>query len=247
MIGVVAGKEFRALFASPLAWVLLAMLQAVLAWVFLGRLDAFLELQPRLARFGNAPGFTELVVAPTFGAAALVLLMVMPLLTMRLVAEERRQHTLPLLQAAPVSAAAIVVGKFLGLMAFLLLPIAMVTAMSASLAVAGSPDWGLIAATALGLVLLAAAFAAVGLLFSCLTAQPSVAAVATLGVLLGLWLLDLSAAESRGVLHHLSLMRRFANFNQGVFDSYDVVYLLVGLALALALAVNRLDAERWRG
>lgn len=247
MIGVIAGKEFRALFASPLAWVLLAVLQAVLAWVFLGRLDAYLELQPRLARFGNAPGFTELVAAPTFGTAALVLLMAIPLLTMRLVAEERRQQTLPLLQAAPVSPAAIVIGKFFGLTAFLLLPVAMVAAMSASLAVAGSPDWGLVAANALGLLLLAAAFAAVGLLFSTLAAHPSVAAVATLGVLLGLWLLDLGASAERGLLHHLSLMRRFENFNRGVFDSYDVVFLLLCLGLSLALAVNRLDAERWRG
>jgi ABC-2 type transport system permease protein len=245
--GVIAAKEFRALFASPLAWVLLAVLQIVLAWIFLGRLDAFLELQPRLARFGNAPGFTEMVAAPAFGAGALVLLMVMPLLTMRLIAEERRQQTLPLLSAAPVSAGAIVAGKFLGLMAFLLLPVLMLAAMSASLAVGGSPDWGLIAANALGLALLAAAFAAVGLLFSSLTAQPAVAAVATLGTLLSLWMLDLSAAETRGPLYQLSLMRRFENFNQGVFDSYDVAYLLLATALFLALAVNRLDAERWRG
>ncbi|MFZ5555140.1 MAG: ABC transporter permease [Pseudomonadota bacterium] len=247
MIGVIAAKEFRALFASPLAWVLLAVLQALLAWVFLGRLDAFLELQPRLARFGNAPGFTEMVAAPTFGMAALVLLMVMPLLTMRLIAEERRQQTLALLTAAPVSAAAIIVGKFLGLMAFLLLPVLMLVAMSASLAVGGAPDWGLIAANALGLALLAAAFAAVGLLFSTLATQPAVAAVASLGVLLGLWLLDVSAAETRGVLYHLSLMRRFENFNQGVFDSFDLTFLVMCVAVLLALAVNRLDTERWRG
>ncbi|MGN2393745.1 ABC transporter permease, partial [Pelomicrobium sp. G1] len=74
----------------------------MIAWIFLGRMDAFLSLQHQLARFANAPGFTELVVAPTFGAAALVLLMVVPLLTMRLIAEERRQQTLPFLTAAPV-------------------------------------------------------------------------------------------------------------------------------------------------
>jgi ABC-2 type transport system permease protein len=247
VIRVIAAKEFRGLFASPLAWVLLGVLQALMAWVFLGRLDAFLELQPRLARFGNAPGFTEMVAAPTFGIAALVLLMLMPLLTMRLIAEERRQQTLSLLTAAPVSAGAIVLGKFLGLMAFLLLPVLMLVAMSASLAVAGAPDWGLIAANAIGLTLLAAAFAAIGLLFSTVTTQPAVAAVAALGVLLGLWLLDLSAAESRGALYHLSLMRRFENFNQGVFDSFDIVFLVLCVTVFLALAVNRLDAERWRG
>lgn len=246
MIAVVAGKEVRALFHSPLAWAVLAVLQAVLAWIFLGRLDAFLELQPQLARFSNAPGFTELVVAPTFGAAALVLLMVMPLLTMRLVAEERRQQTLPFLTAAPVSSTALVTGKFLGLMLFLLLPVALLVGLGASLALGGQPDWGLIAANAAGLALLLACFGAVGLWLSCLAAQPAIAAIATFGVLLGLWIVDLNAAADSS-LRHLSLLQRFESFNQGIIDSYDTAFLLLFCAVFLALAVHRVDAERWKG
>jgi len=246
VIAVIAAKEVRALFHSPLAWVVLAVLQAVLAWIFLGRLDAFLSLQPQLARFANAPGFTELVVAPTFGAAALVLLMVVPLLTMRLIAEERRQQTLPFLTAAPVSSTALVLGKFAGLMLFLCLPVALLVALAASLALGGHPDWGLIAANALGLLLLTGCFAAVGLWLSCLAAQPAIAAIATFGVLLGLWIVDLNAA-AESALRHASLLRRFESFNQGLIDSYDTAFLVLFCAVFLALALHRLDAERWRG
>jgi len=68
MILTIAGKELRRLFTSPLAWVILAFLQLILAWIFLSRLQGFLELQPQIAMMPNAPGLTEIVVAPTFGS-----------------------------------------------------------------------------------------------------------------------------------------------------------------------------------
>mgnify|MGYP001597924949 FL=1 len=92
MIVTIIRKELSMLFASPLAWVLLTLIQLVLTWVFLGRLDAFLEIQPQLLQIENPPGITEIIISPVFAMAAIVLLMVTPLLSMRLLAEERRKR-----------------------------------------------------------------------------------------------------------------------------------------------------------
>jgi len=100
MIQTIVAKELRALFTSPLAWVILAFLQIILAWIFLTRVDYFLTIQPQLARVPNAPGLSEIVVVPMFGIASIVLLMSVPLLTMRLIAEERRNRTMTMLMSA---------------------------------------------------------------------------------------------------------------------------------------------------
>ena len=154
MIRVVAMKELRLLFGSPLAWVVLAFLQLMFAWVFLSRLQMFLELQPQLAMTPSAPGVTEIIAAPVFGTASIMLLMVVPLLSMRLIAEERRNQTLPFLMSAPVSISGIVLGKYLALLGFLLLAVGLIVVMCLSLYLGGRLDLGLLATNALGLLLL---------------------------------------------------------------------------------------------
>ena len=133
MIITIIRKELHMLFISPLAWLLLALVQLVLAWVFLVRLDAFLEIQSQLLQIANPPGVTEIIVTPVFAVAAIVLLMITPLLSMRLIAEERRNRTLTLLISAPVSMTDIVLGKFLGLMVFFSAIISLIVALCVSL------------------------------------------------------------------------------------------------------------------
>ena len=129
MILVIARRELRSLFLSPLAWVILAVVQLVLAWVMFLQLDQFFLLQDQLATLPNAPGVTDLVVAPTIEFASIVLLMVTPLITMRLLSEERRSGTLDLLLSSPVSVSAIVLGKFLGAFLFMVILTLMVSMM----------------------------------------------------------------------------------------------------------------------
>jgi ABC-2 type transport system permease protein len=246
VIGTVAMKELRLMFASPLAWVILAFLQLIFAWVFLSRLNAFLEAQPQLAMMPTAPGLTEIVAAPLFGTAAVVLLMVVPLLSMRLVAEERRSQTLPFLLSAPVSITQIVLGKFLALMLFLALPIALVLLMCLVLYTGGSLDVGLLAANALGLLLLCGSFAAVGLYLSCLTAQPLVAAVGTFAALLGLWLINISTTDPNSILQVLSLIQHYESFSRGILALRDLAYYAVLIVLFVLLSIRRLDADRLR-
>jgi len=246
MILTIAGKELRRLFTSPLAWVILAFLQLILAWIFLSRLQGFLELQPQIAMMPNAPGLTEIVVAPTFGTATIVLLMVVPLLSMRLIAEERRNQTLPFLMSAPVSITEIVLGKFLGLLAFLSIAMVLMVVMASSLRFGGKLDIGLIGGNILGLLLLCGSFAAVGLFLSCLTAHPLVAGIGTFAVLLGLWLINIPATDPDSALHLFSLIKHFESFAKGTVALNDLVYYLVLIALFLLLSIRRLDADRLR-
>ncbi len=246
MIRLIAMKELRLLFASPLAWVVLAFLQGFFAWVFLSQLQSWLELQAQIAAQPGAPGVTEWVVAPLFATATIVLLMVVPLLSMRLVAEERRAQTLPFLLSSPVSITQIVLGKYLALLVFLGLAVGLIVLMAVSLFSAGRLDVGLLAANALGLLLMGGSFAAVGLYLSCLTAQPLIAAVGTFAVLLGLWLINISTRDPDSLLHMLSLMRHFENFSKGIVALPDLAYYLVLIALFLFLSVRRLDGDRLR-
>ena len=121
MIFTIAGRELRSLFLSPLAWSMLAVTLFILAWLFLTQIEIFLSLQPRLAALEGAPGVADIVVAPLFADAAVVLLLITPLITMRVLSEERRNRTLSLLFSAPVSMTEIVIGKYLGILSFFLI------------------------------------------------------------------------------------------------------------------------------
>ena len=246
MIFTIAGKELRRLFTSPLAWVLLAFLQLILSWIFLGRLQTFLDLQPQIAMLPAAPGVTEIVVAPVFGTATIVLLMLVPLLSMRLIAEERRNQTLPFLVSAPVSVTEIVLGKFLALMAFLALAVGLPVLMAVSLYMGGRLDLGLLGGNVLGLLLLCASYAAVGLYLSCLTSHPLVAGVGTFAVLLGLWLVNIAATSPDSVLNVISLIKHYEGFARGTLALGDLAYYLVLTALFLLLSIRRLDGDRLR-
>lgn len=111
MILTIAGRELRSMFLSPLAWAVLAVVEAILAFLFLQQLDLFIAFQSQLAMLESPPGVTEVVAMPIFSTAAIVLLLVVPLLTMRLLSEEKRQKTLPLLMSAPISMSEIVLGN----------------------------------------------------------------------------------------------------------------------------------------
>lgn len=247
MIFTIASRELRGLFLSPLAWSILAVIQLIVAYLFLIQIDTFAELQPRLLSMEGAPGLTDIVVAPVFANVAIILLLVAPLLTMRLVSDEHRSRTLSLLLSAPVSMTEIVLGKYLGLLAFLLIMLGMLALMPLSLLAGGSLDLGKFAAGLLGLVLLLASFASAGLFMSTLTAQPTVAAISTFGLLLLLWILDWaggSGAQYSSLFGYLSLTRHYESLLKGMFNSSDIAYYLLFTVTFLVLGIRRLDAVR---
>jgi ABC-2 type transport system permease protein len=246
MILTIAMRELRSLFLSPLAWSILAVVQLLLAFLFVGRIELVQIYQAQLLALDNAPGVTEIVVPDLFGNAAIVLLLVVPLLSMRLVAEERRNRTLALLYSAPASMTEIVLGKYLGILLFLAIVLALIGLMPLSLLAGGGLDFGLLASALLGLALLLAGFAAVGLFMSTLTQYQTVAAIATFGALLLFWILDWSGQGAGGgsLLAYLSLFNHYKPFLEGVFDTADAVYHALLITTFLVLSIRRLDADR---
>lgn len=247
MIRLIAMRELRSLFAMPSTWFVLAVLQFIFAWFFLARLEAFLEVQPQLAQLANPPGVTITVAAPLFNTAALLLMMLVPMFTMRLIAEERRNQTLALLQSSPMSGRHIVLGKFAGLLSFLLILIASLPLMVISLTLGTQLDHGLLIANCIGLILLTASYVAVGLYISALTAQPIIAAVGALVVLVGLWLADIGSSAADSPWHQLSPLFHFQNFNAGLLDSTDAVFFVLFTTSFLLLTIKRLHNNRIYG
>lgn len=246
MIRILAWREFRSLLSLPSTWFVLAALQFIFAWFFLARLDAYLELQPQLAQIANAPGATASIAAPLCNVIALLFMMLIPMFTMRLIAEERRNQTLSLLLSSPLSGAHIVLGKFLGLMLFLALLILSAPLMLYSLQLGTPLDHGLLWSNVLGLLLLSASYAALGLYVSSLTSQPIIAAIGSLSALLGLWLADISSKPD-SPWHQFSPLFHFQNFNFGLLDSGDTAFFVLFSATFLLLGIMRINNNRVYG
>ncbi len=238
-----AKNELYRLFLSPLAWVILALSQVILAYLFLTHIDYFIQIQAKISAIPGAPGVTELVATPLLNNAATILLLLTPLITMRLIAEERRNENLPLLLSAPLSMIQIVLGKFLGTLGFFIIFLLLLSLMPLSLAVGSHLDFGLLAAAFLGLTLLVASFTAIGLFLSSLTKQPSIAAIISFASLFLLWIIDW-ASQSTGIFSWLSLLNHYQPLLQGEVHTRDIAYYLIVIAVFLILTVRHLDSER---
>ena len=259
MIFTVARKELKALFASPLAWIILAVVQFLLAYLFLRQIDQFAEFQTQAMRIPGFRGVTEMVGLLVFNVYSLLFFVLVPLLGMRLLAEERRNQTLTFLVSSPLSMTEIVLGKFVGLWLFLLLLLAVATLMPLSLLLGATLDLGRLAAAFVGVALMASSFAAISLYLSSLTATPLIAGISAFCTLLGLAIIGETLAEilrsaqwpaAAGLVplaQVLSPLRSLEGFLAGTVDSFNLIAPLLVTAFFLALTVRRLDAARLRG
>jgi ABC-2 type transport system permease protein len=247
MIFSIALRELRSMFLSPLAWTVLAVTQLILAWSFFTQIDFFFSIQSQLATVPNAPGVTDLVVMPTFEIASIILLMVTPLLTMRLISEERRNGSIALLLSSPLSMTQIVLGKFIGIVLFMMIFIIMLSLMPLSLLMGAELDLGKLAAGMFALLLLLSAFSAAGLYLSSLTNNPVVAAISTFGLLLLLWIISSNAGDASNTLSQLSLLSHFTPMLRGLINTADVAYFILFIATFLLLTIRQMDSQRLQG
>jgi ABC-2 type transport system permease protein len=240
----IATHEFMRLFKLPLAWVLLAVVEFLLAIFFLILLNQFMNPAPWFA----GRGVTEIVVAGLFQVSGIVLLLVTPFITMRIFSEERRTGTIKLLLSSPVSITELVLGKYLGTLGFLVVLLALIALMPLSLLMGTSVDLLQMSAGLLGLFLLMASFAAIGLFISTLTSQASIAAITTFGVLFMLWIINLASTTGgevfKAIFSYLSLLKHYDNLINGMLNSVDVIYYLLICITFIVLSVWRLDGER---
>jgi len=246
MIFSIALRECRSLFMSPLAWTVLAVVQFILAWIFFAQIDNFFALQSKLQTLKSAPGVTDLVAGPLFNITSIVLLMVTPLMTMRLISEERRSGTMQLLMSSPVSMTQVVLGKYIGMLIFFSIFILQISLMPLALFMGADLDSGKLLAGFLALFLLIAAFVSAGLYLSSLTDNPSVAAIATFGLLLLLWIINANSPNdaSGNVFNYLSLIQHSNAIIRGVVSSTDVIYFLLFITTFLGLSIRQLDSYR---
>lgn len=249
MIFNIASRELRNLFLSPLAWIILAVTQVILAWVFFTSIDVFFNLQAELATIPNAPGATDLIIAPLLETASVLLLMITPLLTMKLISEEQRNKTLSLLISSPINIYEIVLGKFLGIVFFMMIFILMISTMPFSLMLGTDIDMGKTLSGLLGLLLLLCSISAAGLYMSSLTDNPTIAAISTFGLLLLLWIMNNKASvtetpEASSVLNYLSLTSHFSNLLRGVLQSADIAYFILFIAGFLVLTIRQMETRR---
>jgi ABC-2 type transport system permease protein len=175
---------------------------------------------------------------------------VVPLLSMSVLAGERRQGTLPLLFAAGVPSSRIVLGKYLAVLGWLLLWLLLTLAMPLMLAHATHLDWGKLAAATLGVGLMLAALAAIGVACSSFASHAALAAAAALIVTLALWSVNLGAQMAGingGAINWLAMSTHLQPMLRGLVSTGDAVWFTLVIALSLALAIRRLDADKERG
>ena len=221
-------KEIGALFTSPVAYAVITVFLLLSGYSF--AVTLFVGKQASLVS--------------VFFQAAVQLILLVPLLTMRLFAEERRTGTLELLLTAPVREIDIVFAKLLAAMAVLLAMIGLTLTYALVIGIYGAPDWGPIYSGYLGLVLLAGSLASIGIAVSALTANQIVAAVVSLGIFGLLWSVDSLTALLPSPLENwllgLSLLARFTPFATGAMYTSDFGWFLAVILLGLFLAVRAL-------
>ncbi len=243
-VWTIASREYKHYFASPAAYLVAFMLLVVVGIIFYANIVASLSGQFG----GSAPG-VQVVIGPMLT----VLLFATPAITMRLLADEQRLGTMELLLTAPVRDWELVVGKWLGGFLFMvtLLALTWIYPIILNRMVEPGIDQGVLLSGYLGLILMVAAFTAIGVAISSLFSNQIAVFVATLAVFLVFWLISLPAQASGGVggelLRYLDFSETYnTTFYRGVIDLSSVVYYLSVTALALLLGSISVETRRWR-
>ena len=251
-ITTIAGKELRGYFASPVAWVTMGLFAILFGWFYNVHLDYFVRAAMR-TQFGPPPptNVNNDMIRPLLQNASVLMLFLLPMITMRTYAEEKRSGTIELLLTAPVTDVEIIVGKFLGVIGLYVALLGVTLLYVLLLFGLGSPEWRPLISGYLGLLLLGGCFIAVGLFISSTTKNQMVAGAATFVVALMFWIISWFA-ESAGptlgpILNYLSITQHFDDFGKGVIDTSHVVFYVSFILFGLFLTLKSVDTERWRG
>ena len=253
-IGAIVRKEIRTYFVSPVAYVVTSVFLLLMGLLsYLAVLTVSNRSQQMLRLQGNLPdlNINEMVFRPVFYNMAVVLLLVVPILTMRLFAEEKKLKTMELLLTSPVTVTDIVAGKFIAAMTVLSGMLALSAAAPVALAPYAEFRWTPILTAYLGVLLLGGLFLSAGLLASGLTENQIIAVILSFGALLLLWLCGwagqlLSESTLGKVLFYLSPIDHFEHLVKGLVETKDLVYFAAGIALGLFLTHRVIDSQRWR-
>jgi ABC-2 type transport system permease protein len=249
----IAHKELKSYFASPIAYIVIGFFALLFGYFFYALLIFFDRQSMQMAGMGGmqSVNINEQLIRPVFLNTTVINLFVLPMITMRTYAEEKRSGTIELLLTAPLTDFQIIMGKFLGAMALYASMLAVTLIHIAVLFAYGNPEWRPIATAYLGLLLMGGCFISLGLLISSLTKNQIVAGMITFAVFLMLWVINWIASftgpTTQEVLNYLSITDHLDDFTKGVLDTKHLVYYLSFIAFGLFLTMRSVDTERWRG
>src|SRR5262245_5663674 len=249
---IICRKELRSYFASPVAYLLLTMFAFIFGWFFWNILGYFVSMGVASMQRGQMMpmNINEEVIRPLLANVGVIGLFFIPLITMRLFAEEKRTGTIELLVTSPVTDMEVILGKWLAAM-LLYGCMLLVTALNfAFLFKYGHPDWKPLVIGYLGLYLQAGALLAVGTFISTLTKNQIIAGAVTFGICLLLWVLEwvsgYETATWAKVLAYMSVITHFESFGKGVLDSKDAVFYVSVIVLGLFFTARSMESLRWR-
>jgi ABC-2 type transport system permease protein len=251
----IAQKELKSYFASPIAYIVIGVFALLYGFFYFVMLQYFLGVSLRMSPMesGSAPpvNINEVMLRPMMQNVTVIVLFVLPMVTMRTYAEEKRSGTIELLLTSPLTDFQIIMGKFLGALALYAAMLAVTVIHIAVLFLYGNPEWKPILTAYLGLFLLGGCFLSVGLFISSLTKNQVVAGVVTFGVALLLWVISWVNNFATGMIgtvaSYLSIIDHFDDFAKGVIDTTHLVYYLSFITFGLFLTAKSVDSERWRG
>ncbi len=252
-ISAIAKREIKAYFSSPIAYVVIAVFVLLVGFFFYSAIWWFNSQSIQMAQnpyYYQQVNINQMVYAPLFHNMSIILLLMIPLLTMRLLAEEKKVGTDELLFTSPISVGEIILGKYLAALVVLAIMLLLTGLLSLFTFAFGNPELGQILNGYLGLFLMGAAFIAVGLFFSSLTENQIVAAILTFGALLLFWILNWASYSASGlwkdVLNYLSFFQHFDDMTRGILDTTDLVYYLSFAFFGLFLTHSVIQSRRWR-
>jgi ABC-2 type transport system permease protein len=250
-IQAIAGKELRSYFVSPVAWVMMGLFAFIFGWFFTVYLRVFITQSMQGGQFGQPMNVNMSLIRPLLSNASVLILFLLPMVTMRMYAEEKRSGTIELLLTSPLTDLEIILGKFIGALGLYAAMLAVTVPYLAVLFYAGNPEFRPLIAGYLGLFLLGSCFIAMGLFISSTTKNQMVAGAATFIVFLFFWIINWfsdSAGPTLGsILSYLSITEHFDDFGKGVIDTKHVIFYLSFVAFGLFLSLKSVDSERWRG
>jgi len=249
-------REARHYYTSPIAYVVIVIFTAVFGFLYFRNLTYYSQLSYQLMQNPYYPQRIDLVMAvfaPLFSSNSIIFLLVIPPLSMRLFAEEKKSGTIELMFTYPVKDIQMVLGKWLASLTVLLVMLALtVPGVFMAFKFAGSWEWGPVLAGYLGMFLMGVSFLSLGILISALSENQIVALIISYGALLAFWFLGWAIDPSSGkkmadVLTELSIIQHLDNFIKGVIDTKDVVYYVLFIFTCVFLTARVLESKRWRG
>jgi ABC-2 type transport system permease protein len=251
-VWVICRKELRSYFVSPIAYAVMTAFALIFGFVFFSATRDFVNFSFRSQMNGGGPPMSvnDYILRPLLGFAGTVSLFLIPMISMRLFAEEKRNGTIELLLTSPVKDLSIILGKWLGAMMLYLFVLGMSLPSVAMLFIWGKPDWKPLLVAYLGLLLQGGCLLALGTLISAMTSNQIVAGGATFFVSLLLymlsWMTEYDSTTTSKVLNYISIVTHMENFSKGILDLKDAIFYVSFIFLALFLTARQMESLRWR-